>query len=87
MPRSTASAGVVSRHLAVADLEPAAVMRSEAGERARQLLAARADDAGDPEDFPGAELETDIPVRPCRSESPSTSSNTRGWNGFCKGSR
>src|SRR5271170_4568709 len=48
--------------LAVGDREPAAVMRSKARERARQLLAARADDAGDPEDFPGAKLETDVSV-------------------------
>ena len=56
----------------------AAVVRREAGERARQLLAAGADHAGDAENLAGVELEIDVPVgagerqplgleqRPCR---------------------
>ena len=60
MPRSTASAGVASAPLAADDLSVPPSCGSETGERARQLLAARADHAGDPEDFAGAELETDI---------------------------
>ena len=44
-------------HLAAADAQAAAVVRGEAGKRARQLLAARADDAGDAEDLAGMQLE------------------------------
>ena len=37
-------------------------MRSEARKGARQFLAARPDDTGNAEDFPGMELETDVLV-------------------------
>ena len=44
-------------HLAAAHDEPSARMRREAGERARQLLAAGADHAGDAEDLALMQLE------------------------------
>ena len=56
MPASTASAGVVSG-TAAADDRSRRVLRRQAGERAGQLLAARADDAGDAEDLAGMQRE------------------------------
>ena len=57
MPRSTASAGDVSRTSLAADRKLPAIVRREAGQRARQLLAARTDHAGDAEDLSGMQLE------------------------------
>ena len=47
-------------HLAAADDEAAAVMRRKAGERARQLLAPGADDAGNAQNLAGVQLEADV---------------------------
>ena len=73
--------------LAAGDLETAGRMRSEAGERARQLLAARADDAGDPQNLPGAELEADVSVGLAERKLFDFQQRPASWNGFCKGSR
>ena len=62
MPRSTASAGVVSCTLWPSTRRRAAVVRREAGQRAGQLLAARADHAGDAEDLAGMELEAHVAI-------------------------
>ena len=68
MPSSTASAGVVKRHLAPGDFEAAGGVGREAGERTHQLLAPRADDAGYSEDLARMELEADVPVGLARRE-------------------
>ena len=70
-----------------ADREPAGIVRGEAGEGPAQLLAARADHAGDAQDLAGVQLEADVAVGAAPSASPSASSTTSSPNGRCSGSR
>ena len=79
LARDVADAGVDrlgrggEAHLAAADDERAAVVRREAGEGAGQLLAARADDAGDAEDLARVQPEARRPGRHWPRARPSAS--------------
>ncbi len=57
-------------HRLAADLERPALVRRKAGERARQLLAARTDDAGDAEDLAGMQREAHVLIGPGEAQVP-----------------
>ena len=63
---------------AAGDGEGAAVVREEARERAGQLLAAGADDAGDAEDLAGVQREVDVAVGAGEARGPCASTSTSG---------